>query len=74
VYVPGFRVTANDIADFVHVEAVPYVDAVTMDRRTADLCRRVIDRLKRVHGNMPYEGRVFSNLKDLIHTKLGLTL
>lgn len=64
-------VTANDISDIAHVEAVPYVDAVTMDRRTADLCRRVSKRLSRDHPDIKYEERIFSSLKDLLDAKLG---
>ena len=64
-------VTANDISDIAHVEAVPYVDAVTMDRRTADLCRRVGKRLRKAHPSIKYEERIFSGLKELLDAKLG---
>lgn len=60
-------VTANDISDFAHVAAVPYVDAVTMDHSTADLCRRVSKRLSKAHPSIKYEKRIFSSLKDLLH-------
>jgi hypothetical protein len=62
-------VTANDISDLAHVEALPYVDAVSMDRRTADLCRRVIKRLRRAHPDIRYERRIFSSLSDLLDAK-----
>jgi hypothetical protein len=64
------RVTANDISDLALVETVPYVDAVTMDRRTADLCRRVIKRLRKAHPDIKYEERIFSSLSDLLKSKL----
>ena len=64
------RVTANDISDLALVETVPYVDAVTMDRRTADLCRRVIKRLRKAHPDIKYEERIFSSLSDLLKAKL----
>jgi hypothetical protein len=64
-------VSGNDISDIAHVEAVPYVDAITMDRRTADLCRRVSKRLSRDHLGIGYEQRIFSRLKDLLDAKPG---
>ena len=62
-------VTANDISDLAQVEAVPYVDAITMDRNTADLCRRVSKRLKKKHSALSYQRRIFPSLKDLLDTK-----
>ena len=64
-------VTANDFSDLAHVEAVPYVDAITMDRRTADLCRRVSKRLSRDHPRIGYEERIFPSLKELLDSKPG---
>jgi hypothetical protein len=63
-------VTANDISDFAHVAAVPYVDAITMDHKTADLCRRVSMRLSKAHPGIKYEERVFCSLKDFLHANL----
>lgn len=63
-------VTGNDISDLVHAEAVPYVEAVTMDRRTADLCRRVSKRLSKRHPAVRYEERIYASLKELLDAKL----
>lgn len=63
------RVSGNDIFDRAHVLAVPYVDAVTMDRNTADLCRRVSRRLSEKNPVIRYEERIFSGLKDLLDSK-----
>jgi len=59
-------VTENDILDIAHVEAVPYVECITMDRNTAALCRSVAKRLKKSHPNLGYEKRIFTSLKDLL--------
>ena len=64
-------VTANDISDLAHAEAAPYVDAITMDRRTADLCRRVSKRLSKGHPEIRYEKRIFTSLRELLDAKPG---
>jgi hypothetical protein len=58
------KVSGNDMFDIAHVRAVPYVDAVTMDANTADLCRRVARRLR-----ANYEERIFTSLKELLDAK-----
>ena len=63
------RVAGNDIFDRAHVLAVPYVDAVTVNRNTADLCRRVVRRLKAGNAAINYEERIFTSLKQLLETK-----
>ncbi len=63
-------VTANDISDLAHVEALPYVDAITMDRNTADLCRRVSKRLNKKHSSVRYQHRIFPSLKDLLDAEI----
>jgi hypothetical protein len=60
------RFSWNDIFDRAHLLAVPYVDAVTMDSNTADLCRRVIRRLKAKNPAINYEERIFTSLKELL--------
>jgi hypothetical protein len=64
-------VTGNDISDFAHVAAVPYVDVITMDHTTADLCRRVSRRLRRNQPTIRYEERIFSGLQALLDAKTG---
>jgi len=68
----GKAVTANYISDFVHVAALPYVEMVTMDRTTADLCRRVSRRLRKNHPAIRYEQRIFSGLGELLDANAGI--
>jgi hypothetical protein len=63
------KVSPNDIFDRAHVLAVPYVDAITMDANTADLCRRVARRLKAQNPAVNYEERIFTSLKELLDAK-----
>jgi Protein of unknown function (DUF2442) len=64
-------VSENDISDLAQVEAVPYIDAITMDRNTADLCRRVSKRLKKRNSDIRYEQCIFASLRDLLDAKLS---
>jgi len=63
------KVSGNDMFDIAHARAVPYVDGVTMDANTADLCRRAIRRLKAKSPTINYEERIFTSLKQLLDTK-----
>lgn len=63
------RVSGNDIFDRAHVLTVPYVDAVTMDRNTADICRRVVGRLKAKNPAINYQERIFTSLKELLDAR-----
>jgi hypothetical protein len=63
------RVSGNDMLDSANVLAVPYVEAVTMDRNASDRCRRVTRRLKAKNTAINYEERIFSNLEELLHAK-----
>jgi hypothetical protein len=63
------KVSPNDIFDRAHVLAVPYVDAITMDANTADLCRRLVRRLKAKNPAINYEEGIFTNLKELLDAK-----
>lgn len=63
------RFSWNDVFDRVHLLAVPYVDAITMDRNAADLCRRVIRRLKAKNPAINYEERIFTSLKELLDAR-----
>jgi hypothetical protein len=55
--------------DIVNALALPYVDAVTMDRNMADLCRRATRRLKGENSAINYEERIFTSLKELLEAK-----
>jgi hypothetical protein len=63
------EVSPNDIFDRAHVLGVPYVDAITMDGNTADLCRRVVRRLKAKNPAINYEERIFNSLKELLDAR-----
>jgi hypothetical protein len=63
------KVSGNDMFDIGHVRGVPYVDAITMDRNTADLCRRVSRRLNAKHPAINYEDRIFTSLRSLLDAK-----
>jgi hypothetical protein len=62
-------VNENDISDIAHVGAVPYVDAITMDRNTAALCRGVAKRLTKMNPAINYEERIFASLEELLDAK-----
>jgi hypothetical protein len=59
----------NNILDRAHVLAVPYVDAVTMDRNAADLCLRATKRLKAKNPTINYDERIFTGLEQLLQNK-----
>lgn len=63
------KVSGNDMFDIAHVRAVPYVDAVTMDRNTAAHCRNVAKRLKKIDSAINYEQRIFASLGELLRAK-----
>ncbi|MGH9452640.1 MAG: hypothetical protein ACRD2O_01560, partial [Terriglobia bacterium] len=63
------KVTENDISDRTYAMAIPYVDATTLDRNTADLCRRVSRRLHKQCLAIKYEDRIFASLKELLNAK-----
>ena len=63
------KVSDNDMFDIAHVRGVPYVDAITMDGNTADLCRRVVRRLKAKNPAINYEERIFNSLKELLDAR-----
>jgi hypothetical protein len=63
------KVSPNDIFDRAHVLAVPYVNAITMDRNTADLCRRVSRRLNAKNPAINYGERIFTSLKEFLHAR-----
>lgn len=63
------KVSGNNMFDIANALALPYIDAVTMDRNTADLCRRAVRRLKEQNPNINYEERIFTSLKELVDAK-----
>jgi len=63
------KVSGNDVLDSVNALALPYVDAVTMDRNAAGRCRRVSRRLRAKNPAIDYEDRIFTSLKELLDAK-----
>lgn len=79
---PGFRLHYNtyhelvanvrdiprdsDLLDFVHILSIPYVNAITMDRRMCDYTRRVGRRLHKEYGSTNYAERIFPKLAHLL--------
>jgi Protein of unknown function (DUF2442) len=59
----------NDVLDRSLVSFLPYVDALTMDRNTAHLCRAVAKRLKAQCPAINYAERIFTSLKQLLDAK-----
>lgn len=79
---PGFRLHYNtyhelvrnvrdvpkdrDLLDFAHIPTIPYIDAITMDRRMTDYVRRVSRRLHAEYSSTDYADRIFPNLATLL--------
>jgi len=55
-----------DFSDLAHVYAVPYVDAITLDRRMRHYCRIGAQRLTRAGGSPDLAGRIYSNFESII--------
>lgn len=63
------RVSGNNMIDNAIALALPYVDAVTMDRNTAARCMNVTRRLKKTNPAINYDERIFRSLKTLLDAK-----
>jgi hypothetical protein len=79
---PGFRLHYNtyhelvrnfrdipkdsDLLDFAHIPAIPYIDAITMDRRMTDYVTRVSRRLSAEYASTNYGDRIFPKLAPLL--------
>jgi hypothetical protein len=79
---PGFRLHYNtyhelvanvrdipkdsDLPDFAQIQPIPYVDAITMDRRMRDYTGRVSRRLHKEYGSTNYAERIFPKLAPLL--------
>jgi hypothetical protein len=55
------QVDAGDVRDFSHVACLPYVDAITLDRRMAGYCRAGAMRLREQNAAVDYVGRIFAD-------------
>ena len=54
-------VKLGDLSDYSHVSCLPYVDAITLDRRMAGYCRAAASRIERLRPNLDYVGRIYSD-------------
>jgi hypothetical protein len=55
------EVEAGDVRDFSHVGCLPYVDAITLDRRMAGYCRAGALKLLEQNAAVDYVGRIFAD-------------
>ena len=57
----GDQVERGDIPDFSHIACLPYVDAITLDRRMAEYCRTAALKFREQDPSLTYADRVFKN-------------
>lgn len=57
----------GDILDFNHLKPVPYVDALTLDRRMRTYLDQVIRRLSLIDARLNLSARVFRNLEEVLN-------
>lgn len=55
------QVQRGDVPDFSHISCVPYVEAITLDRRMAGYARMGARRLHTENPAITYEARIFSD-------------
>lgn len=60
---------ASDIPDISHINASPYADAATLDRRMHGYCSQVSRKLQKVQSGIDYANRIFPDLKSLLLAK-----
>ncbi|MDT4895926.1 MAG: hypothetical protein QOH25_1003 [Acidobacteriota bacterium] len=56
----------NDTQDFAYLYTIPYVDAITLDRRITGYAAAVARRLKKLNPDVDYTGRIFPNIAVVI--------
>jgi hypothetical protein len=56
----------GDLLDFAHIPAIPYTDAITMDRRMTDYATRVSRRLQAEYSYTNHAERIFPKLAPLL--------
>jgi hypothetical protein len=56
----------GDFSDLAHISAVPYVDAVTLDRRMRHYCGLAAQTVSGLGGANNYGDRLFEDLADLM--------
>jgi hypothetical protein len=65
----GDKPEAGDIPDISHINAIPYADAATLDRRMHGYCSQVSRKLQKVQSAIDYADRIFPDLKTLLSAK-----
>lgn len=56
----------SDIPDFAHINAIPYVDAATLDRRMLHYFRTVVSKLRTLNASIAYDVYVYPSVGDLM--------
>jgi hypothetical protein len=56
----------GDSNDWSHVSCLPYVDAITLDRRIAEYARAAAVNLQQQNGALRYVERIYANTQDWI--------
>ena len=56
----------SDILDINHLKTLPYVDALTLDRRMDSYLRRVLDGLATMGKQFRFRERIYKNLDNLL--------
>jgi hypothetical protein len=65
----GDKPEAGDIPDLSHINAIPYADAATLDRRMHGYCSHVSRKLQKVQSTIDYADRTFPGLSALLSAK-----
>jgi hypothetical protein len=63
---PGDVPKDGDLVDFALLRAIPYVDAVTLDRRIRHYCRGALRRLEKKHAALNFSERIFNDVGGLM--------
>jgi len=58
----GDKMQDNDTQDFAYLYTIPYVDAITLDRRITGYATAVARRLNKLNSAVDYTGRIFPNI------------
>ena len=56
----------NDIPDCAHIYAIPYVDAITFDRRWRGYCTGIAKKLRKLVPGLNYADKIHPNLKAIL--------
>ncbi len=62
----GDKPDASDIPDYSQINAIPYVDVATLDRRMYGYCSNVIRKLQTIQSAIDYANRIFPSLEAFL--------